>query len=347
MSFLPNALSFLIYFLSAAISVLLIKSSEKHKSKILAFLGVLVPIIVATFRESGVDFFVYKDIYVHIHAGNSYPIEIGWQLLNIIAPTYRLLLCLSAVIFFGVSYWAIRKFETPHAWMSWIAILSVCSAFFYNGTRQAIASAFIFLGIAYFYKKKYIGFGICVILGTLFHKTAIIIILLLPLYWFVMKRVKKLVLSTVIMSAIALLSVPIIIFISKKLGFFSTYISDLKFDFSILFLFYTLPPLFLYAWKPSEFKDNKKLHFCLVLYFFVIPMQFLGMIIPYADRIMLYFRPMIAIAVPLMIQHYEGISKAKGKNAKVFYVFWFIFYHVIMGLILNENGMYPYINFNF
>ena len=72
-------------------------------------------------------------------------------------------------------------------------------------------------------------------------------------------------------------------------------------------------------------------------------MQFLGMRIPYADRIMLYFRPMLAIAAPLMIVRYEELGKRK--IVKAFFIIWFIFYHIIMGVLLNENGMYPYMNF--
>lgn len=348
MSFLAIAISFLIYFSSAAVSVLFIKGAEKRKSKILAAIGILIPSVVAAFRQSGIDFHAYNGIYDYIHAGGfDYPIEIGWKLLNVIAPSYKVLLFIAALIFFGVSYLAMRKFETRYRWISWLVILSVSTGMFYNVTRQGIASAFVFLGIAYFSKKKCLRFAISVALGALFHKTALIMLLLLPLYWFIMKRVKKLMLATVIMSAVALLSVPIVAALVSRLGIFSSYVENITFDFSFLFLFYTLPPLMLYAWKPSDFKDDKKLHFALAIYLFVIPMQFLGMRIAFADRIMLYFRPMLAIVVPLIIEHYDKKSKTKGKNARVFYVLWFIFYHVIMGVILNENGMYPYINFNF
>lgn len=347
MSSLSIAISFLIYFFSAAFSVLFIKSAEKRKSKALAAIGVLIPATVAAFREAGVDFYAYEGIYNHVHAGGEYPMELGWITLNRIAPSYKVLLFMAALIFFGVSYRAIRKFDEKYRWLSWLVILSVSTGMFYNVTRQAIASAFVFLGIAYFSKKKYISFALCVVLGALFHKTAIIMILLLPLYWFVMKRVKKLIFTTIIISGVALLSVPIVVSVASNLGIFSTYINNIGFNFSVLFLFYTLPPLFYYALKPSLFKDDTKFKFCLTLYLFIIPMQFLGMKIPYTDRIMLYFRPMLAIAIPLMIAKYEEMGKAKGKNARVFYVCWFIFYHIIMGVFLNENGMYPYINFNF
>ena len=348
MSFSSGAISFLIYFFSAAISVLFIKGAEKRKSKLLAGIGVLIPTLVATFREAGVDFYVYKDIYNYIHAGGKYPTEFGWELLNKIAPSYMALQFIAALIFYGVSYKAITKFETKYRWISWLAILSVTTAFFYNGIRQAIASAFVFLAIAYFFKKKYIGFAVSVLLGFLFHKTAIIMILLIPLYWFIMKRVKRLMLATLIMSGIAILCVPIVVTVVSRLGLFSSYIGMMSgFDFSILFLFYTLPPLLVYAWKPSVFKEDKSFRFCLTLYLFVIPMQFLGMRIPYADRIMLYFRPMLAIAAPLMIQRYDELGKSKGKLVRTFFILWFIFYHIIMGVMLNENKMYPYINFNF
>lgn len=347
MSCLSKAVSFLIYFTAAAVSVLLIKRAEKKKSKILAAFGILVAVLLATFRESGIDFPTYHHIYDHIHAGGAYPIEWGWIVLNRVAPSYKAMLFLAALIFYGVSYIAIQRFDARYRWMSWLVILSTCTGFFYNGTRQAIASAFVFLGISYFYKKKYIYFAVSVALGALFHKSAWIMLLLLPLYWFVMKRVKKLMLSTVIMSVIALFSVPIVVFAVRKMGIFLGYIENISFNFSLMFLLYTLPPLLLYAWKPSEFKENKMLHFCLIFYIMVIPMQFLGMRITFADRIMLYFRPMLAIAIPLIIEHYEAKSRIKGKNAKVFYVFWFIFYHIMMGVLLNENGMYPYMNFSF
>ena len=347
MSFLAIAISFLIYFSSAAVSVLFIKGAEKRKSKFLALLGIIIPSIVAAFRESGIDYKTYEQIYDYIHAGGAYPIEYGWRILNVIAPSFEFVQFIAAIIFFGVSYLAIRNFEIRYRWIAWLVTLSVSTGMFYNVTRQGIAAAFIFLGIAYFSKKKYLRFAISVALGAIFHKSALIMLLLVPLYWFIMKRVKKLMLVTAIMSAVALLSVPIVAALVSRLGMFSSYVESITFDFSLLFLFYTLPPLMLYAWKPSDFKDDKKLHFALAIYLFVIPIQFLGMRIAFADRIMLYFRPMLAIVVPLIIQHYDEKSKAKGKNARVFYVLWFIFYHVIMGVLLNENGMYPYINFNF
>ena len=178
----------------------------------------MVAVLLATFRESGIDFPTYHHIYDHIHAGGAYPIEWGWIVLNRVAPSYKAMLFLAALIFYGVSYIAIQRFDARYRWMSWLVILSTCTGFFYNGTRQAIASAFVFLGISYFYKKKYICFAVSVALGALFHKSAWIMLLLLPLYWFVMKRVKKLMLSTVIMSVIALFSVPIVVFAVRKMG---------------------------------------------------------------------------------------------------------------------------------
>lgn len=346
MNFLPFIVSILIYFSATAISVLIIKSAERRNSKLLAAVGVLVPVIVATFRTSGVDFISYERMYDYIHnAGINYPTELGWKLLNMISPSFRVVLFLAALIFFGVSYIAIRKFDAKYRWMSWLVVLVVSTGAFYNVTRQAIASAFVFLALAFFYKKKYFRFVVCVALGALFHKTALIMLIFLPLYWLIMKRIKKLGLFTLIMSAIAMASVPIMVIALERLGLFLTYIENMRFEFSILFLFYVIPPVLFYAVKPNIFKDNKLLHYCLALYIFVIPMQFLGMMIPYADRIMLYFRPALAIAVPLIIQGYAEKSKIKGANVCRLYVVWFIVYHLIMGVLLNENGIYPYISF--
>lgn len=345
MSFLSNTISFVIYFISTTISVLLIKSAEKRKSRSFALLGIVLPSIVAAFRESGIDLNAYRDIYQYIHTGGIYPIEYGWQILNMIAPNFELLQFISAIVFFGVSYLAIRKFDVNYRWMSWLVILVMFTGFFYNGTRQAIAFAFALLGISYFYKKKFLGFVTCIAIGGFFHNSAWFVLVILIIYWFVMRRVNKFGLATLIMSVIALVSVPILENIIRKLGVYVGYIEGATFNFSISFLLYTLPPLLYYILKPSIIKEDKKLQFCLALYFLTIPLQCLGMRISYADRMALYFKPLLAIAVPLMIMRYDEFNK--GKRVRTFFISWFIFYHIIMGLVLNENGMYPYMDFNF
>lgn len=341
MSFSECFWSILIYTSTFFLSVACIRFSEKrYFKKTFSFMGVIIPTVTATFRQSGTDLRAYEGIYNYIHRGGSYEIEKGWLFLNRIAPTYKALLFIAAIIFFGVSYKAICKFIRKDKWVAWLIILVVCTGFFYNGTRQAIAAAFFFWGLSFFYEKKYFKFALAVFVATLFHESAWMVLLVTIAYWWLMKRVKNVFFSICILSAVGIAGIPMLSNVMNRLGLYTSYFSDNQFVFSITFLLYALPPLYFYYRNSKFFETDMKTKYCLSLYTLIIPMQFMGMRVQFLDRVGVYFNVILAILVPMIIQGYD-VNK-KRHSLRGAYMLWFIFYHIIMGIVLNENGMYPY-----
>ena len=159
--------SILIYALTFTFSTYFIWLSEikKHQHKLFALIGLLIPSFTAAFRESGVDFWTYKEIYYYIHGGGKGYTEWGWNVLNKIAPTHQAMLFLAAFIFLYVIYRALDKLVPENKAIAWFSVLIVPYTTFFNGMRQMLAVAFVFLAMAFIFEKKYVKSIILVLLG--------------------------------------------------------------------------------------------------------------------------------------------------------------------------------------
>lgn len=337
------------YFISLAIYVSAISTStlfvflseyKKQFNKTSGLIAILIPSLLAAFRQSGIDYKSYLSIYNHFSRGFVYDIEIGWRWLNQISSSYEMLLFISALVFFGISFVAICKFVDKRRWVAWLSFIILCMPTFFNVMRQMVAVAVVFLGFAFLYNKKNISFIICVFLGFLFHKSAIFILLIVPIYKFICKYIKTIEWFIVALSGIMVISVPLLEIIVAKLGMFEGYFTKDVSSISFGFLLYTLPPLFFYYNKKSRLSSDSMLYFCIIIYLLVIPFQIIGNIVIYADRLMLYFQPMICVAIPMIIRGYDVMYK-KHEVTK-WYIIWFVIQYIILHLIMNSNGIYPY-----
>ncbi len=321
-------------------------SLSKNKSfrGFFSILAIIVPSITAAFREGGIDYEAYKAMYLSIRRGSGYEtIEPLWYHLNKIMPSYEWLLFISAAIFLGMAYYAICKFTKERRTLAWYIILTVCYSTFYNGMRQMIAVSIVFAAIALLYERKYIrGFGLIAV-AVLFHESAIFL-LVIPIYLLLSKKFKNIEWLVVFLTAFFIFGTPIITAVLQRLGLYASYTEETSWNMSLGFILYTLPPLIPFFMYRKQLKDNKLLTLCYNLYLLIIPFQFLGMSMKYADRVMLYFLIFIAILVPLFIQE---IAKKQGKNDwGIIYTIWFTIHYVILNAVLNGNGTYPYMFFN-
>lgn len=333
--------SILVYastFISAAFFMWLSERKVRAR-KIFVFLALVIPSLCAAFRESGIDFKTYKGIYTHIQSGGKGYTEWGWNLLNKICPTYEFLLFVTAFIFLLVSYLAITKFIDKNKDLAWFIILIVPFTGFFNGMRQMIAAGFVFLAIAYLLQKDYFKCILLVLLGGAFHKTAYFAIILLWVYLWFVKRKKKFSFIVIFISVAALYLAPLAVMITGELGIFKKYVVNEIPNVSWGFLLYLLPPLFFYVYKRSRFKEQT-FYSCLALYLLSIPFQVLGFRITYADRFMWFTQIFLAVLVPMIVAEYQ---KVKPKTlVKPAYYAWFVFYHVVISILMNGNGVYPY-----
>ncbi len=333
--------SIVIYALTFILSTFFIWLSEKKKRlhKFFVFVAIVIPSVTAAFRESGVDFWTYKDIYYHIHNGGKGYTEWGWNLLNKISPTYQALLFLAAFIFLLTIYIAITKFKCENKEIAWFSILIIPYTAFFNGMRQMLAVSFVFLAIACIFRKKHLSGIILVLLGAGFHKTAYFAIIILWLYYLLIRKKKKVGFIITIISLAALVMAPLAIALVGRLGIFSKYFVNDTPNVSFGFLLYLLPPLFFYYRKRSVF-DDKMLNRCVAIYLLSIPFQVLGFRITYADRFMWFSQIFIAVIVSGVV---SGYNKVKPRNnIKLIYYGWFAFYHLVVNIILNGNAIYPY-----
>lgn len=336
--------SFGIYFLTFFFSTVLMKLSElspKMRS-FFALIAIGVPVVTAAFRECGIDYTSYEGIYYDIQKDGTGYTEWAWTTLNRIAPSYRWLLFLAAFIFFFVFYIAITRYTQTDSALAWFIVLTVFMPPFYNVMRQMLAVAFVLLAVSLLRQEKYVGSFLAAMLGGGFHKTAYIIFGFLLCYHLLIRKNGRWALWLVLATAAVIVAAPLAKLATDKLGIFGSY--DLKKDvsWSFEFLLYLLPPVIVMLRKDLVINSLQG-RYCLAIYMLSIPFQLLGNRIEYADRFSLYTQAFIAVLVPQIVQQCD--EKKPQNSLRAYYYAWFSFQYVVLAVLMNSNGSYPYRNF--
>lgn len=337
--------SFLIYASSFSLSTLFVYLWESPKArkiwkKASLVLAVVVLALLSAFRESGVDYVTYKSIYLVIQQRGDYVIEAGWIWLNRLMPSYEMLLFVSAVIFFGVSLIVICRFLQKNRCLAWFAFLITCHGIFFNGMRQMIAVAFVMLGVFYLYKKKKLAYVCCVLLGSLFHTTALFMLFFIPVYIWCARSIKATEWLILILSIALVLFSPLLEIFMSYLDIYKGYFSTNRQSTSWGFLLYSLPPMLFYYFRKKALDRDKRVRFFVELYLLIIPFQIMGMYVSFADRIMLYFQPFIGVLVAQVATDYETLYQEKG--IRPLYYIWFAVQYIVLCVVMNSNDVYPY-----
>lgn len=342
MNFQDYILSFLIYVLTFLISCVCMYFSEKKRTfhTFFVFLALIVPSITAAFRQSGVDYNTYRLVYLHIRSGGFYNVELVWRYLNLLAPSYEVLLFLSEFILMGVFYRAICQYIKKDRWLSWLIILIVAYTASFNLIRQMIAVSIAFLAFSFYINKKRVKFILCILAAALFHTSAIFMIFIFPLVSFFSRRVHLLELFIGLLSIFFVMSIPLLSLILRYIGIYEGYLVRNTFSTSLGFLLYSIPPLYFYYVKKKLMLQDRRLRIYVGLYLMLIPFQFLGFRIAYSDRIAVYFQVFICVLVPTIIHRYD--SKYPKNSLRSLYVIWFIIHYIVLYVILNSNRGYPY-----
>lgn len=184
------------YLLCFSVSSLMLDISSKRikriRGKVLFVLAALIPILMATLRSTdvGIDVLVYVQPYASwaINSGSfasyitlaiSNGVEIGYAVLNYIGANFfgglPGVFFLSATLVVVPIYVRIMgyKEEIP-VWISSLVYLLVFYNLSLNLTRQAIALSILFFSFKYVENKKYKLFFVFLIIGFLFHSSAIL-----------------------------------------------------------------------------------------------------------------------------------------------------------------------------
>lgn len=148
----------------------------------------LILICVTGFRyQVGADYIPYQEYFYQVlFTAEQGRFEYGYYLLNLVctwvSDNPRFMFVVSAALFYTIVIIAVKRMS-PDISLSIFLIIG-CGFFFYfmNGTRQMLAAAFVLLALTTLGKRHNLYFVLLVLLGSLFHLSAIVCFVILVLH---------------------------------------------------------------------------------------------------------------------------------------------------------------------
>lgn len=139
----------------------------------MAFFMVFVPAAIR--YDVGTDYFNYVDIFEDSNRLEGYKYKeplfyfVNWFYQSVGAHS-QWIFATFAFIFTAVAF---KAYPRKKAWMLHYAFFSMLWFFSFNGVRQAIAVAFVFLALSYYFKQQRAWFFVLVLIGGLFHQSVL------------------------------------------------------------------------------------------------------------------------------------------------------------------------------
>lgn len=266
-------------------------------------------------------------------------LEYGYQFFEYsllkITYNYFWLFFISSIIVVG-SYLYIFKKQSQDYLLS--IIIFICFGyylFYFNGLRQGLAMAITALATPYLIEKKFLRYVMIVFLASLFHKTALIMILF---YFLIHLKIKFELKAICIFLGSFLISGPVIQYIASTNEKYASYTatSEVRGGYLTLF-FYFLISLFIYFYyKKYNLKDNTyyvlmQLHIYGIL--LLIPVSVLGADPSGPQRLLYYFVWASTLLIPIILNKFNNMSIYLG-----FIFLAFIYYSIV----LRFGNLMPY-----
>lgn len=223
----------------------------------------------------------------------------------LVGNNFNLVLLVYAVIFVVPVSIMIYK-ESPKMFLSYIILLSMgFFSFSMNGIRQGLAMSFVILSFPYLRDRKLWKFIACVIIASLFHKTALIF---LGAYWlaFIPLNKKTIFFYLIIFAACLLYGDQIARFIATESSVYDTrfegYITrtnGLTYSGLIQFLLFFV--LCFAYYKPTVKYDKTSICWFNMLILAII-FQTMAVVIAEFFRVAMYFSVFLIILVPKVLE---------------------------------------------
>lgn len=300
--------TYVVYGLTLLISVLLSAVAQKKNKKKYIIVAALVFTVIAGLRavSVGIDTKNYVRLFGHIADGNlnlAHGLETSfkyicafllaiWNNNNFLFFVFALI---TNVLIFARMWDFKDRISLPWATMIYFGVFYFMT---FNIMRQFIAVAIIFYGTRYLAEKKYFKFLLFVLLGFLFHKSAILGIGFVALDIFAWKHLsrkqKKFLRLMIVLGSVVVLFLTIVIF-----GRYFHYFNNIQFNFGLMLfvklLFFVLTVFLVKNPYSEECDENgysaKAYTFTTVrVYYFVgILIMMLEYFFPYVGRVGLFF----------------------------------------------------------
>lgn len=307
-------------------------------------------VLLLSFRYGiGSDYFNYQRIYEEYILFGESTLEWGYLMLmrfsDWMFKSYDglVFLCafLSVII---IMYWTLKYAQLKHIPLALLVLLAMNMGIWFNTMRQGIAISLCAIALICVKKSKFIGFLILVVLASLMHTTALI---LLPCYFLLNHKNKK---TPMVFVVAKLLVIAGLIF---AFVYFYEQISienDLRFSgyydteeggttpwFLIFSIFIILPELFC---MPRVLqKDSKNI---IYLFWIILEVIFfiIGLNVAFVFRIAEYFSVVHILLIPEIIM--SSKSRATHYLLRIYYVVLFVIYFWLLYIYFGYSHIVPY-----
>lgn len=330
--------------------------NKKNSFNIVSIIALIIPICIATFRYGvGTDYFSYLNGFYRAESYSIYNnfidngiFESGFYIITkiaIVMGNYRSMFALSSILTLVPIYYVFSKHRGIES-VTLGMILYLCIYFptSLNIMRQYIALAFVVLSFDFIFKRQFIKFVITILIASLFHKTAIIVLLL---YFLWSKNneifnILKMCVAIFLLIFIAIYYIDFLEILSSINGFenYSIYltneVSGQNRDIYLKFVVFIM--IFLIRKPLIKYDERNKFYLLLLVFDLII--SFTGYSSPFIKRFSLYF----GIAQLFLL---ASAPKAfKGKTVKMLIYFliciYGILYFVLIYYLLGQSDIFPY-----
>lgn len=331
----------------------------KKKNKVLKFIAVMTPAVLLGIRVNvGTDYPSYVELFDHysrmtfsafLESNSTVDPEIGFFALIKLAAVFTtdswLMFLLSSVLTVGIAYLAIKRLSPNYVPQAFLLYLLVLVPFTTNGMRQGIAMSIIFFAYSYILRGKSIKYLLTVVLASLFHTSAIVI---LPLYFLrtiFLKRYNDgpftLVLS-VVTAASAVLFIPLTMMAVSTIPALSVYARYVGWEagvakISVILL--TFLSLVIVGSYQRLVRENPYIKLMAALFFLEFASLFLGGISEAFSRVSFY----LAIGGIIYLANLPSIVTGNAERLAKFAVLAYgLFYFILFYFILGYSEIFPY-----
>jgi hypothetical protein len=302
-------------------------SKSKESDYWLRYSFILIFLFLAFRYDFGNDYknyLEYFNTFEYIDLNSRW--ELGWQLLCFLFKPlgFFVMTAFLAGINCFIYYRFIKDYVSPAYY--WLAVfIYVFNPGFMllhsSAMRQSVAIAIFLFSLGYLYKKQIVRYVLCVLLASMFHSSAII---LLPLYiLFVIDWQISKIKAIIIFIIFVLFLISIQIFAPYLGEFIGTYFERYK-DYQggaelssgLGFLYYIIIFIFVLIYSRFQKNHNELLFKIAIVSYYVIP---LGFLIQLIGRVGMYMEPVMMAVIPIIF------VCIKDKNVKSMFITSYIF----------------------
>ena len=261
------------------------------------------------------------------------------KLISLFTSDFQWVIAVTAIITV-IPIWYVYKKESEDAYITIsLFVMLPTFAMSFSGLRQAIAVSFGALAYEFTKNKKPLRFVIAVAIAFLFHKSALILLLMYSLYW---ARITKKWLVAIVpaMVAIFALNRPIFAFLQKLISDFYTTAATETNAYTMIVLFVLL------AVFAFVIPDDKECDFDLIgfrnLLLFAIVIQMFVPLHTLAMRFNYYYIIFIPLLISKVVKYRSKRYNQVALLAKYVMIVFFVCYFFINTSSRNPLDIYPY-----